>query len=168
MDIRRLQPTDAEPYRALRLRALREHPEAFTSSFEEDSQEPVAASQKRLEGKVRMWGAFVDGALVGIVGLDPEARLKNRHKAHVVGMYVAPEAGRRGVGRALMDALLADARASGFELLVLTVTAGNDGARDLYVRCGFKTFGIEPGAIKVDGRAYDKDHMALPLAVQAA
>lgn len=164
MNIRRLQPSDAAIYRSLRLRALREHPEAFTSSFEEDSQEPVASSQKRLEGKVKMWGAFDGDALVGLVGLDREARAKNRHKATVVGMYVAPEAGRRGIGKALLDALLDEARADGIELLVLTVTAGNDGARDLYVRSGFKTFGVEPGAIKVEGRAYDKDHMVLRLA----
>jgi hypothetical protein len=37
MNIRRLLSTDAADFRALRLRALREHPEAFTSSFEEAS-----------------------------------------------------------------------------------------------------------------------------------
>jgi len=164
MNIRRLQPSDAAIYRTLRLRALREHPEAFTSSFEEDSQEPVATSQKRLEGKVKMWGAFDGDALVGLVGLDREARAKNCHKATVVGMYVAPEAGRRGIGKALMDALLQQARADGIEMLVLTVTAGNEGARELYVRCGFQTFGIEPNAIKVEGRLYGKEHMTLNLA----
>jgi hypothetical protein len=37
MQIRRLEiSADAPLYRALRLRGLREHPDAFTSSFEED------------------------------------------------------------------------------------------------------------------------------------
>jgi ribosomal protein S18 acetylase RimI-like enzyme len=164
MNIRRLQPSDAATYRTLRLRALREHPDAFTSSFEEESLQPVATSQKRLAGTVKMWGAFDGDALVGLVGLDREVRAKNRHKATVVGMYVAPEAGRRGIGKALMDALLQEARADGIEMLVLTVTAGNDGARELYVRCGFQTFGIEPNAIKVDGQYYGKEHMTLSLA----
>ena len=164
MDIRRIHPSDAAIYRTVRLRALREHPDAFTSSFEEESLHPVATSQKRLEGNVKLWGAFDGEALVGLVGLDREVRAKNRHKATVVGMYVAPEAGRRGVGKALMDALLQEARADGIEILVLTVTAGNDGARELYVRCGFQTFGIEPNAIKVEGQYYGKEHMTLSLA----
>ena len=44
MLIRRLQPADAHLYRSLRLRALREHPDAFTSSYEDDRQQPVEAA----------------------------------------------------------------------------------------------------------------------------
>ena len=40
--IRRLMPDDAGEYRTLRLRALREHPDAFTSSFEEEQIRPLA------------------------------------------------------------------------------------------------------------------------------
>ena len=165
MLIRRLQPGDAADYRKLRLRAFREHPVAFTSSFEEESLKPVASSEQRLAAAStgRFWGAFADGVLVGTVGLDREQRIKNRHKATVIGMYVAPEYSRRGMGRALMEALLADARTSDLDLLVLTVTHGNDGAEKLYLDMGFQSFGIEPGAIKVENRLYDKNHMYLLL-----
>ena len=108
---------------------------------------------------MKLWGAFVDGKLCAYVGLDRETRTKNRHKATLVGMYVEPGAGGRGVGRALVEALLAEARADGLELIVLTVTEGNDKAVALYERCGFRSFGVEPHAIKVDGRAYGKNHM---------
>ena len=40
----------------------------------------------------------------GVVGLAREARAKNRHKAVVFGMYVAPEFARRGIGAALIRA----------------------------------------------------------------
>lgn len=164
MEVRRLAAADAAAYRALRLRALRENPEAFTSSFEEENVKPLAASEQRLASGARMWGAFDDeGVLVGMVGLDAETRLKNRHKAHVVAMYVAPEAGRRGLGRALLEALVREARAMGLELLVLTVTEGNVGATHLYESVGFRSFGMEPHAIQVAGRAYAKNHMALLL-----
>jgi hypothetical protein len=46
--IRRLMPDDAGEYRTLRLRALREHPDAFTSSFEEEQIRPLAWAQARL------------------------------------------------------------------------------------------------------------------------
>lgn len=163
MQIRRLAAADAPAYAALRLRGLREHPDAFTSSDEEDRDIPVETWAKRLQANA-FWGAFDGhGTLCGLVGLLGETRAKNRHKATVVGMYVAPEAAGRGAGRALMDALLAQARADGLEMLVLTVTEGNGTAAGLYERCGFRSFGIEPRAIKVDGVAHGKNHMYLDL-----
>lgn len=164
MPIRRLQPDDAPAYRALRLRALREHPEAFTSSFEEDEREPPEQARTRLAGAgTQFWGAFEDGRLCGMVGLVREARAKSRHKATVVAMYVAPEQAGRGIGRELLDALLVQARADGLESLLLTVTEGNDPARRLYEAAGFRSFGVEPRAIKVDGRPFAKNHMVLDL-----
>jgi ribosomal protein S18 acetylase RimI-like enzyme len=106
----------------------------------------------------------VGGELAGVVGLAREPRAKNRHKATVFGMYVAPEFGRRGIGRALVRHVVAAAhRESGLEQLVLTVTQTNDTARGLYESEGFRSFGIEPRAIRVDGRYYDKNHMVLLL-----
>jgi len=74
-------------------------------------------------------------------------------------MYVTPEKSGRGSARALVEALLAQARKDGLELVVLTVTEGNAKAQGLYERCGFRSFGVEPRAIKVDGVSYGKNHM---------
>jgi len=78
-------------------------------------------------------------------------------------MYVAPEDGAKGVRRALLDRLVAEARLSGIELLVLTVTDGNKPATRLYERAGFHSFGVEPDAIRVDGRSFSKRHMVIEL-----
>jgi len=162
--VRVLGAADAAAWRALRLRGLREHPEAFTSSHEEDAAHPPEVAAARLASpRVTFWGAFLHGTLAGIVGLERETRAKNRHKATVVGLFVAPEAAGHGLGHALLQALLAQARAEGLQLLVLTVTEGNDTAVRLYRRCGFRAFGTEPRAILVDGRAYGKIHMYLAL-----
>ena len=165
MDIRQLVPSDAPAYRALRLRALREHAEAFSSSHQDDETLPLSASEKRLlpGDSQRFWGAFDGTRLCGMVGMEREQRSKTRHKAKVVGMYVAPEDGRRGAGRALLDRLVAEARLSGVELLVLTVTDGNRAATTLYERAGFHSFGVEPDAIRVEGRSFAKRHMYLEL-----
>ena len=165
MEIRQLTPSEAPVYRALRLRALREHAEAFSSSHQDDEMLPLAATEKRLlPGEAsRFWGAFDDGKLCGMVGLEREQRSKTRHKAKVVGMYVAPEQAGRGVGRALLDRLVAEARLSGVEVLVLTVTDGNRAATKLYEHAGFHSFGVEPDAIRVDGRSFAKRHMVIEL-----
>lgn len=46
--IRKLKANDASEYQALRLRALREHPEAFSSSWEHEREIPLAAIAKQL------------------------------------------------------------------------------------------------------------------------
>jgi ribosomal protein S18 acetylase RimI-like enzyme len=164
MDIRRLTRADAPAFRALRLRALREHPAAFTSSYEEDAAEPLELTALRLEGNTHaFWGAFQGDELYGTVGLERERRAKNRHKGTVVAMYVAMEVTAQGVARAMLAALLGHARARGVESLVLTVTEGNAAALQLYEAAGFRSFGIEPDAIRVDGRPLAKNHMHLDL-----
>jgi ribosomal protein S18 acetylase RimI-like enzyme len=165
MQIRRLQLTDAPVYRAFRLRGLHEHPDAFTSSFEEENVRPLADTEKRLAaaGSEKLWGAFANGELAGMVGLNHETRAKCRHKATLVGLYVAREFTGQGLGRALVGAALRDARACGIELVVLTVTDSNQAACALYDRTGFTAFGIEPDAIRVDGISFGKQHMYLQL-----
>ena len=159
VSIRLLTPQDAPDYCALRLRALMDHPEAFTSSAEEEADRPLSWSETRLRAD-----ASKPHELVGMVCLQGRYRPKERHNATVVGMFVAPEAGGRGVGLALMHDLLARARAlPGLTQLDLTVTEGNDTAQRLYARCGFKVFGVLPRAIRVGGRYYAKVHMVLAL-----
>lgn len=165
MQIRPLLISDAPAYRAFRLRGLREHPDAFTSSFEEESLRPLADTERRLAavGTEKLWGAFVDGVMAGMVGLSCETRAKNRHKAALVGLYVADEFTGLGLGRALVETVVQDARACGIELIVLTVTDGNRPACRLYENAGFASFGMEPDAIRVDGVSFGKQHMFLQL-----
>ena len=162
MEIRRLAPADGPAYRALRLRALRDHPDAFTSSYEEDVQQPMQVSFTRLASPLyAFWGAWQGDELYGMVGLEHEQRAKNRHKGTVIGMYVTPEVAGQGVGRALLQALMAHARQAGIASLVLTVTEGNAHAQRLYAGAGFRSFGIEPDAIRVQGQPFAKNHMQL-------
>lgn len=164
MQIRRLDPLDAPAYRVLRLRALGEYPEAFTSSYEEEERKGIEWYEQRLGDPLQLfWGAFDEEQLGGMVGLERKARLREQHKATVIGMYVAQEHAGQGVGKLLCDSLLAEAKAMGLELLVLTVTEGNAQAHKLYESLGFRSFGIEPDAVKVEGRGYGKDHMFLKL-----
>ena len=130
--------------------------------MEVEAAKPLSVTEARLAAASPdvVYGAFVGGTLAGVVGIARESRTKNRHKAVVFGMYVAPEFGRRGVARALVRHLVAAAKeAQGLEQLVLTVTHSNEPARLLYESEGFRSFGIEPRAIRVGDRYYDKDHM---------
>jgi len=165
--VRGLERDDAGTYRALRLRGLKEHPDAFTSGHDEEAAKPLSVTEARLGGEAggRMWGAFVDGTLVGAIGLLREPREKIRHKGEVFGMYVVRERAGHGVGKALLAHLIDEARRGpGLEQLVLTVTETNVAARTLYEKFGFRSFGIERRAIRVDHAYFDKNHMILFLA----
>jgi RimJ/RimL family protein N-acetyltransferase len=162
--VRRLVPADAQAYRALMLEAYERHPEAFTSSVAERSAQSMAWWEGRLKeggGATDMvFGAFRKGALAGVAGLNFETREKARHKCTLFGMYVPEEHRQAGLGRALVDAVLQEARSrSGVKVMQLTVTEGNRSAQSLYERCGFVQFGLEPLAVAVGPRFVSKVHM---------
>ncbi|VWX63125.1 Protein N-acetyltransferase, RimJ/RimL family [Burkholderiales bacterium 8X] len=162
MLVRRLVAADVDAYRRLMLEAYARHPEAFTSSAEERAALPVEWWRQRLDHAAdapqQVFGAFIDDRLIGSVGLLFDARLKSRHKAELFGMYVADTARGQGAGHALVDAAIRAAIAREATVLQLTVTEGNRSAERLYDRCGFEVFGIEPLAVRIDGRYLSKVH----------
>jgi ribosomal protein S18 acetylase RimI-like enzyme len=169
LTIRQLTPTDAAAYRALRLSALRAFPYAFRTDYEEALQQPLAWAEKRLAmSGDTMFGAFegaqFDAPLVGAICLRTQDGRKNRHAAELKALAVAPERQRQGIGRKLVEHLLAHARAQGFiRQIALTVIDGNTRAQQLYDAFGFRPFGLEPDAFLHDGRYYAKQHRQLIL-----
>lgn len=167
MLIRQLGPADAAAFQALRLAGLREHPEAFASSWHEEQGEPLDAVAARLapHGVFGVYGAFDDeSALVGVAGLGHEALAKMAHKAVLWGMVVASGQRRRGVARQLVAEVLARATAEPqLRQVTLGVHAANHAARALYESLGFVAWGTEPAAAWVDGRAQDETWMVCLL-----
>ena len=165
MTIRLLTADDAVEYRPVRLRALVEHPHAFGSDAQEWRNTPIEEVAARLHRPDSfVLGAFIDGALVGTAGAYRVDRVKLRHKASIVGVYVAPEARGQGIGRALVSAAMERARAwEGVTQLHLSVAVPNDAARQLYLSLGFRVYGLEPRAIKLPDRYVDEEHMVLIL-----
>lgn len=159
-------PADAAEYRRLRLSALREAPTAFGRSYAEESLHELSFFAARLENTADHWtiGAFSGQRLVGIVSLVRDERLKAHHKASIYGMYVDPRWQQRGIGRELLEHVIAVASdLDGLKMLRLGVVSSNRPARKLYAALGFRTYGEEPLALQVDGRYYAEKLMALVL-----
>jgi ribosomal protein S18 acetylase RimI-like enzyme len=138
---------NAMVFKDVRLRALSSDPSAFGSTYAEESRLTDAewgdlAMRRTSEGStVRL--AFVDDVACGMVGAFLEE--SDRTRARLVSMWVAKEARQKGVGRALVDAVIAWARESVARTMVLTVTSNNDRATRFYERLGFeKTGRTEP------------------------
>lgn len=167
MHIRRLTPADAPAFQALRLFALEDAPSAFGSSYEEESRFSTSTIEGRLAVRPDRgpFGAFEGDRLVGLVALGREGMKKLSHKVMLWGLYVRPEFRSKGIGRALLVEALALARSVPEILQVsLRVNASNAGAIRLYESLGFKSFGREPGSIRINGEFHDEIHMYLRLA----
>lgn len=65
-------------------------------------------------------------------------------EVHVINVAVAPEERRKGIGRALVGALLGYARANAVVKLLLEVRASNSAAIALYESAGFQRFNVRP------------------------
>lgn len=61
---------------------------------------------------------------------------------HLMNVAVHPGRRRRGIGRHLVDRVLADAVARGARAVLLEVRSGNAGARRLYGHVGFRQIGL--------------------------
>jgi ribosomal protein S18 acetylase RimI-like enzyme len=166
MRIRVLAPADALAFQALRLRSLAEDPVAFASSYEEERDTPLSRVAERLLPRPdrAIVGAFDAARLVGLAAWHREEMRKLRHKGFVWGVFVAETHRRRGIARALVQAVIAHARrAEGIRQLNLVAHAGNDRAVALYESLGFAVYGREPAAICIDGMLHDDVHMSLRL-----
>jgi ribosomal protein S18 acetylase RimI-like enzyme len=162
MHVRTLTPEDAVEYQALRLRGLADAPTAFASSYEEEVSTPLAEIARRLQAKTSgaVFGAFADGTLAGLAGIERESMTKLSHKAYLWGMYVSPEHRRSRLGSLLLEHALPYAWQSlGVAQVNLGVHTENARAIALYRRFGFVVWGTEIGALVVAGKAQDEHHM---------
>ncbi len=96
--------------------------------------------------------AEVDEEIAGTVQLVLETRPNGNHRAEVSKLLVHTAYRRRGIARALMQHIEAEARAAGRTLLVLDTQTGEP-AEDLYARLGYARTGIVPAYARFpDGR----------------
>jgi RimJ/RimL family protein N-acetyltransferase len=163
--IKPLRAEDAEVFRAMRLRSLQEHPEAFGASYEEEVTRDLSDFEKMLDGSSATFGAFLDEVLIGMVNVSRHPRAKTMHRANIGGMYVVPEARGKQAGKALLNTALDFCRAlDGVEHVVLAVTTSNITARNMYRGAGFMTWGVDPDYLKVGDTYFDIEWMVLGIA----
>ena len=135
----RLVADDWQTYRAIRLAMLQESPSAFGGTHDEAAGNNERVWRQRLTDNVvllaRMGRTPAGSAMYSVFGAtDPG-------DCSLFGMWVDPGFRRAGVGRILVDSVLAQARAAGKRRVVLHVVADNTGAIGLYQRAGFVATG---------------------------
>jgi GNAT superfamily N-acetyltransferase len=129
------QPSDWATYRELRLRSLRESPDAYGSTYAFEADFSAELWQQRLAGATTFLAALDGdrGAPIGTAtGLG-----RDGDDVPVVGMYVVPDRRGSGCAHRLLDAVADLAREQAARRLVLCVTDLSGPAGRCYRRYGF-------------------------------
>lgn len=123
--------------------------------------EEFAARLRSGEGNFVV-GPFDGGQLVGMTGFYRDAHVKRQHIGHIWGVFVAPSARGKGVGRELLTEVIHLAKAqAGLRCIRLMVAVTQKSAQHLYEGAGFRVFGTEPTSLKIGDRFVDENLMTL-------
>lgn len=168
MSVRRFVADEWRLYRYLRVRALGDAPDAFSSTLEEALSRADGAWTERLaqasaERDLPLL-AEVDGAAAGLAWgrIDPS----DPGAAYLYQMWVTPEYRGQGVARSLLNAVVDWARARGSRELLLGVTQGNAAAVGLYGSVGFAPTGAEEPLQPGSGRVVQSMRLKLDTPVR--
>jgi len=163
--IRKLQPHESTIYREVRLACLKNVPQFFGSTYEEEILNPKFFFETYIETDSPdhvMFGAFDGERLIGITGFNRMARMRASHRGELVQVYVEPGYRGQNVGENLLRHVLDYAFGQeGIEQVQLSVIASNKTAIKLYEKLGFKSFGVQPHYFKVEDGYLDQQFMQL-------
>ncbi len=146
VEITHLLPKDWEQYKELRLKGLKEEPQAFGESLksalsktDKDWQDKL---QQVLEGKSWLVFARVDGVLVGM--LEADIHSDEPEKVWLHATWVNKESRRKGIAKKLMEKILQEISSSNAPRIVkLQVNQVQTPAVNLYKEFGFKIIAEE-------------------------
>jgi L-amino acid N-acyltransferase YncA len=144
--------------------ALRPMSAADWPAVERIWQEGIATGHATFETETPGWEEFDaarlsahrlvaedDGEVVGWAALSPVSRRPCYEGVAEHSVYVADAARGRGVGRALMDALLASAESAGIWTIQTSIFPENAASLALHERVGFRIVGRRERIAKLDG-----------------
>jgi phosphinothricin acetyltransferase len=112
--------------------------------------------------------AEFDGEIVGYAYAGPYRARAAYHWSVEDAIYVAPSAQRRGVGRALLERLIADAEVGGFRQMIAVIgDSANAGSIELHRAAGFRMVGTFDNVGFKFGRWLDSVLMQRALGIGA-
>lgn len=151
--IKKLPASRWEDYKRLRLKALRGNPFAFGRAYSEEKGLPESEWRRLIRHDLF---AVSDGELVGMVGYVFNDKLKRRHIADIVGVYVSGKHRGRGIGDMLFKEVLAKVGKNRRIVKIrLNVNPEQKAAVRLYEKNGFVVVGRLRKELKVGNRFFD-------------
>ena len=142
-----------------------------TASFElqpPDQKEMTRRYEALLGGGYPYLVAEIEGEIAGYAYAGPYRARPAYHWSVEDSIYVAPQSHRKGVGRALIERLIADAAAAGFRQMIAVIgDSANTGSIELHRRADFRMVGTFDNVGFKFGRWLDGVLMQRPLGAGA-
>lgn len=165
IEIVTLQPQQWQKYKDLRLRALKEEPQAFSSTYEDSVKYPDSFWQGRLKQAYvgnSQWLLFAkqEDNLVGMAGAYVA---DEKDAANVVGVYVAKDVRGQGVSKKIIINLITRIKQNkSIKKLFVSVNPDQVAAFNLYKSLGFNIIRKDK-MIFGDGKQHDSYEMVLRI-----
>ncbi len=141
VDLRPLTPNDAQTFRAMRLKALKNHPGFFSTPLDKVSGQEDEYWQTLLDGKGKqIFGLFAGETLIGIAGIFKEDA-DNSAGLHMV--YIEPDFRGRKLTRPLYEACIEWARKNNFKYAYVSHREGNEESKHAIMRFRFDPISIQ-------------------------
>ena len=96
---------------------------------------------------------YVDGEVVGNSEISFRRNIKTSHRA-TIAIAILKDYWNLGIGSAMLAELIAAAQNHGTEIMELEFIAGNDRAKHLYEKFGFRVVSEKPNAFKLKDGTY--------------
>ena len=119
------------------------------ATFETEAPDWDAWNRSQLDG--HRFVAVEEGRVVGWVAVHPVSPRPCYAGVVEHSVYVADEAQGRGIGRALLERLIADTEQAGIWTLQSGIFPENEASIALHVKCGFRIVGTQERLGQLDG-----------------
>jgi len=159
VNYRKLEASDWEQYKELRLLSLVQSSESFENSFDDES---TLRNEQWIGRVTPTQGAFVMGAfdgdvLIGVAGFAQAIKEKIKHKSYLWGVFVKQEYRGKSIANDMLGKLVHIAfQNTDVSQIQLTVACENKAAISLYEKLGFRKYGTEVDALRVGEKSYDE------------
>lgn len=158
--IRLLTGKDAEAYQVLRLKSLRDFPEAFLSDPATEETYDLQIYVNHLNWShhppyLGYFGIFIGDVLAGYVQVSKSMLDKQDHVVFLNNVYVDSNFQERGLGSMLMNHvfnMLKNEHVA--ERAFISATAKNKNAISFYKKLGFRRYAVQSQVVKWNG-VYD-------------
>lgn len=144
---RQLTADDWEQWKEIRLESLVDCPAAFGASFEEESIREDSFFKNTMVNTA-VWGGFINGKLVSVVGFCTQAGERYKHRGKIFGVYTTPAARGKGICKKLMQISIEYAK-NKVSWLAIHVWTENPVAYKMYSSLGFVTYCTELKCLRV-------------------
>ncbi len=163
--IRLLNINDSEGFRTLRLNSLKEDPDSWLATYDEEKDLPNISFANKIQFAYSspifgFYGYFEANKLLAYAQLSSSYWNKKKHIVTLYDVCVSKDARRKAVGTRLINFIIEKAKTVPYiEQIQLRVNSRNPGAISFYEKLGFIKTAVFPESVKEIDGTYQEEYL---------